>query len=178
MSHKIKLSFNEKKTLVKKNQDKQINKISMDFGINEEKKKSLNNYEDLLNSQEITKKKLKTNPVQRKNSNVLNDRELYKLFKNNNFSKLDLHGQTLEGAKKLIINYFESNILKHKQLHIVITGLGNKPSQENFFSGKIRNSFTHWIKEEPINKLVHSYHACKIQHGGLGAFYVKLRSTR
>ena len=178
MSHKIKITLNEKKTLVKKSQDKQINKISIDLGFNEEKKKPLNNYENLLNRQENRSQKIKINSLPRKNSTVLNDRELYKLFKSNNFSKLDLHGQTLESAKKLIINYFETNIHARKQLHIIITGLGNKPNQESFFSGKIRNAFTQWIKEDSMNKLVQSYHSCKIQHGGLGAFYVKLRSIK
>ena len=175
MSHKIKISFNEKKTSVTKDKDNQINKISINLGVNHEKKVSSGDYENLLSNQERFDKKLKPNSISQKSLNVSSDKELYKSFKKNNFSKLDLHGQTLDGAKKSIVKYFESNIQINKQLHIVITGLGNKPNQENFFSGKIRNAFTQWIKEEPINSLVHSYHPCKIQHGGLGAFYIKLR---
>ena len=178
MSHKIKISFNEKKPVVKKDTDKQINKISINLGFNQEKEKIPSNYENLLDNQDRYDKKLKPNFTPRKSLNVLSDRELYKSFKKSNFSKLDLHGQTLDGAKKLILKYFESNIQINRQLHIVITGLGNKANQENFFSGKIRNAFTHWIQEEPINSLVHSYHPCKIQHGGLGAFYIKLRSIK
>ena len=178
MSHKIKISFNEKKTLVTKDNDNQINKISINLGVSPEKDESSSNYENLLKNQERYDKKLKPNSISQKSLNVSSDKELYKSFKKNNFSKLDLHGQTLDGAKKSIVKYFESNIQINKQLHIVITGLGNKPTQENFFSGKIRNAFTQWIKEEPINSLVHSYHPCKIQHGGLGAFYIKLRSIK
>ena len=178
MSHKIKISFNEKKTVVKKDKDNQINKISINLGVNQEKEKLSIDYESLLNNQEPYDKKLKPNSIPRKSLNVSSDKELYKSFKKNNFSKLDLHGQTLDGAKKSIVKYFESNIQINKQLHIVITGLGNKPNQESFFSGKIRNAFTQWIKEEPMNNLVHSYHSCKIQHGGLGAFYIKLRSIK
>ena len=178
MSHKIKISFNEKKTTPKKNQNNQINKISINLGINQEKEKSSGNYENLLNSQERYDNKIKPNSTTKKSVNVVRDKELYKSFKKNNFSKLDLHGQTLDGAKKLIIKYFESNIQINKKLHIVITGLGNKPNQENFFSGKIRNAFIYWIQEDPINSIVHSYHPCKIQHGGLGAFYIKLRSIK
>ena len=178
MSHKIKISFNEKKTLVTKDKDNQISKISINLGVNHGKEESSGDYESLLNNQDRYDKKLKPNSIPLKSLNVSSDKELYKLFKKTNFSKLDLHGQTLDGAKKLIVKYFESNIQINKQLHIVITGLGNKPNQENFFSGKIRNAFTQWIKEEPIISLVHSYHPCKIQHGGLGAFYIKLRSIK
>ena len=178
MSHKIKISFNEKKTLVTKDKDNQINKISINLGVSPEKDESSGNYENLLKNQDRYDKKLKPNSISQKSLNVSSDKELYKSFKKNNFSKLDLHGQTLDGAKKSIVKYFESNIQINKQLHIVITGLGNKSNQENFFSGKIRNAFTQWINEEPMNGLVHSYHPCKIQHGGLGAFYIKLRSIK
>lgn len=178
MSHKIKISFNEKKTLVTKDKDNQINKISINLGVSPEKDESSGNYENLLKNQERYDKKLKPNFIKQKSLNASSDKELYKLFKKNNFSKLDLHGQTLDGAKKVIVKYFESNIQIKRQLHIVITGLGNKSNQENFFSGKIRNAFTQWINEEPMNGLVHSYHPCKIQHGGLGAFYIKLRSIK
>ena len=178
MSHKIKISFNEKKTVVTKDKDNQINKISINLGVSPEKDESSGNYENLLKNQERYDKKLKPNSISQKRLKVSSDKELHKLFKKNNFSKLDLHGQTLDGAKKVIVKYFESNIQIKKQLHIVITGLGNKSNQENFFSGKIRNAFTQWINEEPMNGLVHSYHPCKIQHGGLGAFYIKLRSIK
>ena len=178
MSHKIKISFNEKKTLVTKDNDNQINKISINLGVSPEKDESSGNYENLLKNQDRYDKKLKPNFIKQKSLNASSDKELYKLFKKNNFSKLDLHGQTLDGAKKVIVKYFESNIQIKRQLHIVITGLGNKSNQENFFSGKIRNAFTQWINEEPMNGLVHSYHPCKIQHGGLGAFYIKLRSIK
>ena len=178
MSHKIKISFNEKKTLVIKDKDNQINKISINLGVSPEKNESSGNYENLLKNQDRYDKKLKPNFIKQKSLNASSDKELYKLFKKNNFSKLDLHGQTLDGAKKVIVKYFESNIQIKRQLHIVITGLGNKSNQENFFSGKIRNAFTQWINEEPMNGLVHSYHPCKIQHGGLGAFYIKLRSIK
>jgi DNA-nicking Smr family endonuclease len=178
LSHKIKISFNEKKTVVTKDKDNQINKISINLGVSPEKDESSGNYENLLKNQERYDKKLKPNSISQKRLKVSSDKELHKLFKKNNFSKLDLHGQTLDGAKKVIVKYFESNIQIKKQLHIVITGLGNKSNQENFFSGKIRNAFTQWINEEPMNGLVHSYHPCKIQHGGLGAFYIKLRSIK
>ena len=61
MSHKIKISFNEKKTVVKKDTDNQINKISINLGVNQEKEKSSSNYENLLDNQDRYDKKLKPN---------------------------------------------------------------------------------------------------------------------
>ena len=57
----------------------------------------------------------------------------------------------------------------------MITGLGNKSEGEEFFTGKIRKQFPQWLETEPFQKIVKSYSPCKIKHGGLGAFYVKLR---
>ena len=178
MSHKIKINFKDNKTLVKKNQEDQINKISINLGSVKKLPKEASFYESILNTQRSFEKIKENNISQKKTTDVISDKELYKLFKKNNFFRLDLHGQTLEGAKKLLTRYFQANSRNRNLLHIVITGLGNKPNQTEFFSGKIRNAFTLWIKEEPIRTLVHSYHPCKIQHGGLGAFYIKLRSIK
>ena len=60
--------------------------------------------------------------------------------------------------------------------HIVITGLGNKSQGEDFFTGKIRKQFPQWLETEPFQQIVKSYSPCKIKHGGLGAFYIKLRN--
>ena len=178
MSHKIKIIFKEKKNKIHKNQKDILDKISLTFDDhNKEKNNIENNYESLLNNVKPNQPIIKTEKLS-KSTNILFDRELYKQFKKHNFSKLDLHGQTLDGAKKTISNYCETNSKNKKPLHIIITGLGNKPNQKEFFSGKIRNSFTQWIHEIPISKFIHSYHPCKIQHGGLGAFYIKLRLTK
>ena len=87
MSHKIKISFNEKKTLVTKDKDNQINKISINLGVSPEKDESSGNYENLLKNQERYDKKLKPNSISQKSLNVSSDKELYKSFKKNNFSK-------------------------------------------------------------------------------------------
>ena len=179
MSHKIKITFKDNKTKIHKNQKELVHKISINLG--EEKKEVTNlkdNYEELLQKTRFTEQSLKPQISKTSSKNVLNDKELHKLFKKNNFSKLDLHGQTLESAKKAVLSYCENNASKKNILHIIITGLGNKPNQEEFFSGKIRSAFTQWIHEMPIQNFIHSYHPCKIQHGGLGAFYVKLRSIK
>jgi len=179
LSHKIKITFKDNKTKIQKNQKGLVDKISINLGEEDKKKtKPENNYQELIEKIQFPDQVLRSSQIQKKEKNVLNDKKLYKKFKNNNFSKLDLHGHTLESAKKKVVNYCEINVKNKNTLHIIITGLGNKPNQKEFFSGKIRSAFTQWIKEDPIQNLVHSYHPCKIQHGGLGAFYIRLRSIK
>ena len=178
LSHKIKITFKDNITNSQKSQEKAVDKISINLGENDKKNSYEDSYEALVNKIKHTNKKINPVLIEKKNKNVLVDKELYKKFKKNNFSRLDLHGQTLENAKKTVMNYCEINFKNKNTLHIIITGLGNKPNQKEFFSGKIRNAFTQWIKEDSIQRFVYSYHPCKIQHGGLGAFYVKLRSIK
>ena len=58
----------------------------------------------------------------------------------------------------------------------VVTGLGNKTNGEEFFTGKIRKQLPFWLDTEKFQFMIKSYSPCKIQHGGLGAFYIKLKS--
>ncbi|MDA1284324.1 MAG: Smr/MutS family protein [Proteobacteria bacterium] len=179
MSHKIKIKFKDNKTKIYKNQKDLDYKISINLG--EEKKSEINlknNYEQLLQKTIVVEQNLKPQISKKHFNNVFNDKELHKLFKKKNFSKLDLHGQTLEGARKTVLSYCEINASKKNILHIIITGLGNKSNQDEFFSGKIRSAFTQWIHEDPIQNFIHSYYPCKIQHGGLGAFYIKIRPIK
>lgn len=179
LSHKIKITLKDNITNSQKSHEKTVDKISINLG-EDDKKNSIHDgsYEALVNKIKHTDKKINSVLIEKRNKNVLIDKELYKKFKKNNFSRLDLHGCTLENAKTTVMNYCEINFKNKNSLHIIITGLGNKPNQKEFFSGKIRNAFTQWIKEDSIQRFVYSYHPCKIQHGGLGAFYVKLRSIK
>ena len=63
------------------------------------------------------------------------------------------------------------------QCHFFKTGYdGNKTDGDEFFTGKIRRQFPFWLDTEKFQFMIKSYSPCKIQHGGLGAFYVKLKS--
>ena len=89
---------------------------------------------------------------------------------------MDLHGLTVDHAHQKLIEYFKTNYLKKNLFHIIVTGLGNKTDGEEFFTGKIRKQFPFWLDTERFQFMVKSYSPCKIHHGGLGAFYVKLKS--
>jgi DNA-nicking Smr family endonuclease len=102
------------------------------------------------------------------------DQQLFKQFKNSTYSKIDLHGHTVDEAHQALTQYIKKNFNQKKLLHIVITGLGNKSSDGEFFTGKIRKKFPLWLETEYFQQYIKSYCPCKIQHGGLGAFYIKL----
>ena len=164
LSHKIKFNLNKQQN--KKPLEEQPNeKISISIGGPIEKKKKSDN----LDKKRTKIKKIFSKPV-------LLDNNLYKQFKNQHFSKIDLHGLTVDQAYQKLIEYFSVNYKKKNLFHIVVTGLGNKTNGEEFFTGKIRRQFPFWLDTEKFQFMIKSYSPCKIQHGGLGAFYIKLKS--
>ena len=163
MSHKIKFNLSNQKNK-KQLEDQPNEKISISIGGSIV---STNKSDKLENHKLIPKKKM--------TKAVLLDSNLYKQFKNKKFSKIDLHGLTVELAHQKLIQYFKNNYLKKNLFHIVVTGLGNKAEGGEFFTGKIRKQFPFWLDTEEFQSMVKSYSPCKIQHGGLGAFYVKLK---
>ena len=163
MSPKIKLEINSKKSL----EDLPNEKISIYLNTKKVNKQKNTDQLQIPNSKKITEHKtLKI---------VTLDQQLYKQFKNTSFQKVDLHGHTVDEAYQKAHSYLKSNFKKKNLLHIVITGLGNKSEGDEFFTGKIRKQFPQWLETEPFQQIVKSYSPCKIKHGGLGAFYIKLR---
>ena len=161
MSHKIKLSI---KDTAKSLEELPNQKISISLGKKKEK-----NQTDL--PEEAPSKKIYTSALTKA---VSYDQQLFKQFKNSTYSKIDLHGHTVDEAHQALTQYIKKNFNQKKLLHIVITGLGNKSSDGEFFTGKIRKKFPLWLETEIFQKYIKSYSPCKIQHGGLGAFYIKL----
>ena len=164
LSHKIKFNLNKQQN--KKTLEEQPNeKISISINSSRETKKKIEN----IDNKNIKAKKILVKPV-------LLDANLHKQFKNHHFSKIDLHGLTVDQAHQRLIEYFSINFKKKNLFHIVVTGLGNKANGEEFFTGKIRRQFPFWLDTEKFQFMIKSYSPCKIQHGGLGAFYIKLKS--
>ena len=161
MSHKIKLSIKDTAKNLEELPNQKIS-ISLD---KKNKKKSI------VLSDDATSKRTYTSAP---NKAVICDQQLFKQFKYSTYSKIDLHGHTLDEAHQALTQYVKKNFNQKKSLHIVITGLGNKSSDGEFFTGKIRKKFPLWLETEYFQKYIKSYFPCKIQHGGLGAFYIKL----
>ena len=163
MSPKIKLEINSKKLL----EDLPNEKISISLNTKQSNKSKILNQSEILTNKKPTDKKI--------SKKVILDQQLYKQFKNKPFQKIDLHGLTVDEAYQKVLSYLKTSFKKKNLLHIVITGLGNKSQGEEFFTGKIRKQFPQWLDTEPFQQIVKSYSPCKIKHGGLGAFYIKLR---
>ena len=163
MSPKIKLAINSKKSL----EDLPNEKISISLNTKQSNKSKILNQSEILTNKKPTDKKI--------SKKVILDQQLYKQFKNKPFQKIDLHGLTVDEAYQKVLSYLKTSFKKKNLLHIVITGLGNKSQGEEFFTGKIRKQFPQWLDTEPFQQIVKSYSPCKIKHGGLGAFYIKLR---
>ena len=162
LKEKINLKISKKKDL----EDLPNQKISLNLGKNISSQKVKNDRTTISNSvnKELPFKK------------VFLDKDLFKSFKDENYNSIDLHGLTLDQAHDRLLSYLQSNFKKKNIFHIVITGLGNKSEDGDFFSGKIRKNFPLWLETESFKKYVKSYFQCKIYHGGLGAFYVKLKN--
>ena len=162
MSHKIKLSI---KDTTKNLEELPNQKISITLD-----KKNKKNSIVLPNDEHPKRTYSSTLPKA-----VSYDQQLFKQFKNSTYSKIDLHGHTVDEAHQALTQYIKKNFNQKKLLHIVITGLGNKSSDGEFFTGKIRKKFPLWLETEYFQQYIKSYCSCKIQHGGLGAFYIKLK---
>ena len=163
MSHKIKLNLTKATRPLEDLPNQKIS-ISLDDKSNK-KSKTID--------QKATEKKSKFRDISKP---VTYDHQLFKQFKKSVFFKIDLHGSSVEEAHQRLIKYFNKCYIEKKLLHVVVTGLGNKTSDGEFFTGKIRKMFPLWLETKPFEKFVKSYSPCKIQHGGLGAFYVKLKT--
>jgi len=163
LSPKIKLEIKSFKFL----EDLPNEKISISLDSKQSKKiKKTEIFETTTNPKQFNKKTPKK---------VILDQQLHKQFQNNSFKKIDLHGHTVDEAYQKVLSYLKLHFKKNNPLHIVITGLGNKSQGEEFFTGKIRKQFPQWLETDAFQHIVKSYSPCKIKHGGLGAFYIKLR---
>ncbi len=97
MSHKIKFNLNKQQN--KKPLEEQPNeKISISISDSKEKKNKSEN----IDKENTKAKKIFVKPV-------LLDNNLYKQFKNHHFSKIDLHGLTVDQAYQKLIEYFLTN---------------------------------------------------------------------
>ena len=95
MSHKIKFNLNQKQN--KKPLEEQPNeKISISINSSWETKEKIEN----IDNKNIKAKKILVKPV-------LLDSNLHKQFKNHHFSKIDLHGLTVDQAHQKLIEYFQ-----------------------------------------------------------------------
>jgi DNA-nicking Smr family endonuclease len=106
LSHKIKLSI---KDTAKNLEELPNQKISISLG----DKKKIKSKAPFENSQQIEVQKKKPS------KSVTFDQQLFKQFKNATFSKIDLHGLTVDEAHQTLAQYVKKKILLKKSYYIL-----------------------------------------------------------
>ncbi|MEM0976232.1 MAG: Smr/MutS family protein [Pseudomonadota bacterium] len=94
---------------------------------------------------------------------------------------IDLHGMTVERARRYLT---ETVLLEHRRgsrLVLVITGKGTKTTVDEFNrprAGVLRTSMPDWCATSPLESVVLQVVQAHQKHGGAGAYYVYLRRAR
>lgn len=91
-------------------------------------------------------------------------------------SRLDLHGLTKVEASDRLLSFFSLAQFKNHKTVIIITGKGKESPADGTGFGVIRISTIEWFKNNP--NYVVSYSVCKPKDGGMGAFYVHVRTIK
>ena len=87
---------------------------------------------------------------------------------------LDLHGYYQAGAHAALRAFIaDANARRHRCV-LVITGKGVQSSG----SGVLRRRFLEWVEEQDLRQSIARIAQAHPRHGGAGAFYVFLKSSR
>ena len=99
--------------------------------------------------------------------------------------KIDLHGYSVNQARKKFFNEIEKCFYSNKRCILFITGKGLKKSSQaeesldtKLFHGKIRENFLKWVYEKDVSTKILSVVPAGISYGGDGAFFVYLRKQK
>jgi DNA-nicking Smr family endonuclease len=85
---------------------------------------------------------------------------------------LDLHGLTIQQAKKRLLYFLESALQVESSCVCVIHGKGHRSANQE---PVIKRQTNHWLKQ---HSRVLAFHSAQPKDGGTGAVYVLLRRTR
>jgi DNA-nicking Smr family endonuclease len=101
-------------------------------------------------------------------------------------ARIDLHGDTLEGARMKLVHFIAMQRQDGAKLVLVITGKGASPYARHTLhghahfhtperEGRLRREVPHWLAEDLFRLHVVGFQPSHPRHGGGGAFYVRLR---
>ena len=86
-------------------------------------------------------------------------------------STIDLHNLTQEQAVQRLLSFLtQAHDLGHRHV-LVITGKGGSPTSE----GVLKRMLPVWLNTPAFSAIVNGYQSASRNHGGDGAFYVRLR---
>lgn len=106
-------------------------------------------------------------------------------------ARLDLHGQTQEGAHRALRHFITAQFSAGRRCVLVITGKGTKKTRnagspagdmDGFMpdrrAGVLHRLVPLWLREPELAGFVVAFHPARPRHGGDGALYVYLRRQR
>ncbi len=95
-------------------------------------------------------------------------------------AKLDLHGFTLNEAKKLVLEFINFNFENSNRLVLIISGKGKRLSVEDGWKGvgKLRSSVPDWLNSLALNKKIIWFDHAPPDKGGKGAYLVYLKKLK
>lgn len=91
--------------------------------------------------------------------------------------RLDLHGMTLERARRRLETFLASAQARGAAIVLVITGKGS-PDRREGERGALRREVPHWLALPEFRPLVIGFEEAAPGHGGAGALYVRVRRRR
>lgn len=83
--------------------------------------------------------------------------------------RLDLHGMSVAQAHRSLIGFVSAAVAQEKKWLLVITGKGVRGE------GKLRRALPDWLASAPLADQIAEYGPSAPNHGGDGAFYLRLR---
>jgi DNA-nicking Smr family endonuclease len=102
------------------------------------------------------------------------DREVAKRLHNGQFSiqgHIDLHGLTVEKARRAFENFLKESIVTGKRMVLIIHGRGLSSPAKPILKTKVIK----WLTSGPWRKWVMAFTSARLCDGGAGATYVLLR---
>ena len=89
-------------------------------------------------------------------------------------SRLDLHNQTQDQAHQSLIDFLTGSHRSGHRHVLVITGKGRSPNSQ----GVLRKMLPIWISTPPLNQFVSAIRHASRDHGGEGAWYIRLKRIK
>jgi DNA-nicking Smr family endonuclease len=99
-------------------------------------------------------------------------------------ARVDLHGMRQDEAHAALRAFLMRCHGRGMRFVLVITGKGRSPASGDAIAtyegerGILRRNVPRWLEEPDVRNIVVSYTTAAIRHGGEGALYVHLRSSR
>jgi DNA-nicking Smr family endonuclease len=99
-------------------------------------------------------------------------------------ARVDLHGMRQDEAHTALRAFLMRCHGRGMRFVLVITGKGRSPASGDIIAdyeggrGILRRNVPRWLEEPDVRNIVVSYTTAAIRHGGEGALYIHLRSSR